>query len=284
MWCQTCAQDVPGVPSLEEGAYSCARCSAPLGAISAARAAGSPSVAGQDEHATAAAAGMNAQRPPHYDGWEIEEQLRHAFRVLRSAGRDTKKLTEPDDGAKFRVDAGHGARMPHSRPAKTGRAKSPGRRRQQSSRRIDFPAALATPQATPTPGDGLLSVLAWSALSLGTIGFFCGLALLGWSANTGHDELWSIGTPIIVAGQIALLLGLALQLDRIWRDGRRSAVSLQTVNEQIDDLRRATTLLGATHGPSAAFYAHWAGGAGPEILLSDLKSQLDLLAVKIAKQ
>ena len=86
-----------------------------------------------------------------------------------------------------------------------------------------------------------------------------------------------------MAGQIALLLGLALQLDRIWRDGRRAAVSLQTVNEQIDDLRRATTLLGARTAlppPSTRI----GPAARPRDLLSDLKSQLDLLAVKIAKQ
>ena len=43
-------------------------------------------------------------------------------------------------------------------------------------------------------------------------------------------------------------------------------------------------MLGTTHGPSAAFYAHWAGGAAPQILLTDLKSQLDLLAVKLADE
>ena len=53
------------------------------------------------------------------------------------------------------------------------------------------------------------------------------------------------------------------------------------VDEQLHDLRTAATLPSAAHGPSGAFYAHWAGGAGPEILLADLKSQLDLLALKL---
>lgn len=114
--------------------------------------------------------------------------------------------------------------------------------------------------------------------------FGCGLALLGWSAYSGSRELWTFGAPIVLAGQIALVLGLVVQLDRIWRDSRRAAARLQTVDEQIHDLKTTTSLLGTTHGPSAAFYAHWAGGAGPDILLSDLKSQLDLLAVKLAKQ
>ena len=88
----------------------------------------------------------------------------------------------------------------------------------------------------------------------------------------------------MLAGQVALVLGLALQLDRIWHDNRHAAARLQTVDEEIDELKTTTSLLGTTHGPSAAFYAHWAGGAGPDILLTDLKSQLDLLAVKLAKQ
>ena len=107
---------------------------------------------------------------------------------------------------------------------------------------------------------------------------------MGWSMNTGRQDLWALGAPIILAGQIALVLGLVLQLDRIWRDSRWAAAKLETVDEQLHDLKTTTTLLVTTHGPSSEFYAHWAGGAGPEILLSDLKSQFDLLAVKLAKQ
>jgi hypothetical protein len=128
-----------------------------------------------------------------------------------------------------------------------------------------------------------LAVLAWTILSLGIMGFVCGLALMGWSMNTERQDLWGIGMPIILAGQIALVLGLILQLNRVWRDSRRAAARLETVDEQLHDLKTAATLLGATHGPSSAFYAHWASGAGPEILLGDLKSQLDLLAVKLSK-
>jgi len=36
--------------------------------------------------------------------------------------------------------------------------------------------------------------------------------------------------------------------------------------------------------PSASdFYAHYAGGANAQLLLTDLKGQLDLLAIKIAE-
>jgi uncharacterized membrane protein YidH (DUF202 family) len=269
MWCRRCAQDVPGVPSLEEGRFSCARCAEPLGPISTTSAS---SAHGDGIHRAEQDLGTAAHRPPSYDGWEIEEELRHAFRMLRSgrAGSDSD-ATEQEDGPRFRVDARHTLSAPHAK------------RSRKASKRPRRAGGRAKRRKTPVPGDRFLAAMAWSALSLGTMGFVCGLALLGWSANTGHAELQNIGSLIILAGQIALVLGLLLQLDRIWRASRHAAARLETFDEQLHDLKTSTTLLGASHGPSAAFYAHWAGGAGTDILLSDLKSQLDLLAVKLAK-
>jgi len=124
--------------------------------------------------------------------------------------------------------------------------------------------------------------LVWTALSLGTMAFVCGGILLGWSLYTDRNELWDIGMPIALCGQVALLIGLVLQLDRLWHDSRQAADKLDDVDEQIHQLKATTTMLGTTRGPSAsAFYSHLADGAGPELLLSDLKGQLDLLAVKL---
>ena len=168
----------------------------------------------------------------------------------------------------FRVDAGHGVPAPH------------GKRARRSARKSQRKASVAKKRA---PGDQLLAFLAWSSMSFGTMGFVCGLALMSWSANMGRQDLWSIGTPIVLAGQIALVLGLILQIDRVWRASRRTTAKMETVDEQIHDLKTAASLLDTTHGPSGTFYAHWASGAGPEILLGDLKSQLDLLAEKLSK-
>jgi transcription initiation factor TFIIIB Brf1 subunit/transcription initiation factor TFIIB len=265
MWCRICGQDVPGIPSFEEGEYSCARCGEQVAPISQQSTIGPQSASAAKKEATkGGAASTAARRPPIYDGWEIDEQLRHLRRVLGRAAVPDGTADQP----KFRLDAGHGVPLPHMK------------RTRRPSRKSKRAAAAAKEHAS---GDRLLAALAWTALFLGTVGFGCGLGLLGWSMNTGRQDLWTIGTPIILAGQIVLVLGLVLQLDRIWSGNRRAATRLETVDEQIHDLKAATTLLGTTHGPSSAFYAHWAGGAGAEILLSDLKSQLDLLAVKLSK-
>ena len=130
----------------------------------------------------------------------------------------------------------------------------------------------------------LQGALTWLTLSLGTMSFVCGGILLGWSLATGRQELWNIGLPAALVGQIALLIGLVLQLDRLWRDNRDAAAKLDDVDEQLHDLKATTTLLGVSQGPAAStFYSHFTGGAGPQLLLTDLKSQLDLLAMKIAQ-
>ncbi len=91
--------------------------------------------------------------------------------------------------------------------------------------------------------------------------------------------------PVALVGQIALLAGLVLQIDRLWHDNRAAASKLDDVDEQIHQLKKTTMLLGASQGPaSAAFYTHLARGAGPQLLLTDLKGQLDLLAMKIAQE
>ena len=81
------------------------------------------------------------------------------------------------------------------------------------------------------------------------------------------------------------MVGLVLQLDRLWHDNHAAAAKLDNVDQQLHDLKATTTLLGTGQGPAASvFYSHFAGGAGPQLLLTDLKSQLDLLAMKIAQE
>jgi hypothetical protein len=131
-----------------------------------------------------------------------------------------------------------------------------------------------------------MGVLVWLALSLGTATFVCGGMLLGWSLVSQRPELWDLGLPIALGGQVALMVGLILQLDRLWHDNRHAAVKLHEIDQQLDDLKAtATTMLGTGHtSPGSAFYCHMASGASPQLLLSDLKGQLDLLAVRISQE
>jgi hypothetical protein len=61
---------------------------------------------------------------------------------------------------------------------------------------------------------GTAGLLVWTMLSLGTCGLVCGGILIIWSLAVGRQELWNIGLPTALSGQIALMIGLVLQIDR----------------------------------------------------------------------
>jgi hypothetical protein len=127
------------------------------------------------------------------------------------------------------------------------------------------------------------SLFAWLFLSFGLMAFLCGIVLLVWSVMAVRGDLWDLGMPITVVGQAALVLGLILQLERIWQGNRYTVDKLDHVDKQLDELRQTASIMGMSHSSaSQAFYSHLTQGASPHILLADLKGQLDLLAVKMA--
>jgi hypothetical protein len=190
---------------------------------------------------------------PGYDGWELDEQLEHLFRMLK-AGKSAARATD----SVARLDP------PQAGPPAPNRL---GKKRKTVRRRRALSGAFT-----------------WIAIVLGTTSLACGGVLLIWSLTTGRNELWNVGLPVAVVGQIALLVGLVLQIDRLWFDNRQAVAKLDDVDEQLHELKTTTMLLSTSQGPaSATFYSHLASGAGPQLLLTDLKSQLDLLATKIAQ-
>ncbi len=129
------------------------------------------------------------------------------------------------------------------------------------------------------------SRLGWCLLAIGLMAFACGGVLLGWSLVQSRNDLWTLGMPIMLGGQFGLLIGLILQFDYLWQNNRQTSDELHRVDQRLHDLNHSTTLLGTTHSSAAqAFYGHLAEGANPQLLLADLKSQIDLLAVKMSRR
>jgi hypothetical protein len=126
-------------------------------------------------------------------------------------------------------------------------------------------------------------MLAWCFLAAGVMGLSCGGVLTGWSLLSAKPHLWNIGLPILLGGQAGLLIGLVLQLQRMWQNSKAAAHRMAHVDERLDELRHTTELLaGAQSAPSTRFYAHLAQAASPRLLMADLKGQLDLLAARIS--
>ena len=266
MWCTLCGQDVPGRMAPDR-TYRCSRCGGSVPAPSARPQDAPPGREG----------GKQASNPPGpsdagldltaFDEWEFEEQFREFGQVLKPplVGNPEERLTGSAAALgtrTLRIDSAHALPDGRHQPLRKDAA-----------------------SAEPVGHGSILGAASWLALSAGTMALVCGGVLLGWSIIGQRGELWTIGLPIALAGQIGLVVGLLFQLDRIWRDHRSAAAKLDEVDQKLHDLKSTTTLLGtAQSNPATAFYCHMAEGAPPTLLLSDLKSQLDLLAVKLSRE
>jgi hypothetical protein len=209
-----------------------------------------------------ASLGLAATQPPvspypSFEDWEIDQTFRHLQARVGSWKRvDQSAETSqpsPSPTSQWRVDGSH--------------------------------ASVSGPHPPKSRAPRRSSWLAWSVLSLGLITVACGAVVLTGSLVENRPELWSLGMPVAVAGQVGLLLGLALQLERLWRNGRYAARRLEQVDSQLHHLEHTTSMLGLTHSSAAqAFYVHMADEANPHMLLADLKGQLDLLAASMSKR
>jgi hypothetical protein len=202
--------------------------------------------------------------PAGLDDWEAEAELRRIERKLRVHRKIHRVSAAEKNDRQIRLDAAH---------------RKLGQNRRLKHVRIATKNKAAAPRAFH-----FLAFLTWTAISLGSAALLCGGISLGYSVVGKSPDFWNFGLAFIVGGQIALLVGLVMQLDRVRRDNRAAAVRLGEVDEKLHDLKTTAALLGTSHSPTASsFYAHYASGANAQLLLTDLKSQLDLLAIKIAE-
>jgi hypothetical protein len=272
MFCPACQQDVPALAVPEEpGVVRCAFCSEEL--ETRGQEVGIGEREAEDGELGTEVRGREpllepvlALPPrPDFEDWELEPQLRAAERLLKGL-----RQTSPAES----VTAMHAAHP-----------QAPGWHAPAAP--IASPGSLSSArQETVVPEKAeKSSTLAWACLSLGVMALACGGVLIAWSLLDARDDLWSLGLPLAVVGQGGLVFGLLLQLDGLWQSSRNSAATLAQLDGKLHDLAHATTMLGTTRStPAQSFYVHMAEGAGPHLLLADLKGQLDLLAERLSRK
>ncbi len=217
MWCRTCQQDVPAIPSHDGGAaVCCARCGEPFELATGmyvgteagadARPCELPSSSHpgceQPERAEEAT-DLDACIPelPAWDDTALEDDLLRVERIvqrLRDAGA-TRRVDPPVDPS-LGVGGWHVGRVPET-----------------------------------SPGRGpVWTFLSWSAVALGLAAFVCGGVLLTLSWSSGRPALWSIGLPTMLTGQILILLGMLGLLETIWERQRRAQRASPAAGIRID--------------------------------------------------
>ncbi len=251
MWCKNCRQDVPAVSCVGDNCPSCLRCGADF--PHTARTGNRPAVT----QARARLAATRVQKkspvedtsfvcdaPVHsiraplstFDTWELAEQLRHVDRIL--------------SGTRFATTC--------ATPA----------------------VAETTPPPSPTPRTETRrgtarSHAAWAIVAIGAVALACGIILLCAGTFIAGPDWQSLGLPITLLGQVALLLGMMLQLDLVWQGKRDTASKLYRFQKRLVDLEAlANELSPATPDAEPTPNAELE-------LVAELKSRLDVLSHRL---
>lgn len=261
MWCTCCQQDVPAHPDADQQHLCCSRCGEP--------------VSGSTPAADLVEAELVSQVELDHDD-ELAD-LRLVDPHL-AAPFDTDTFDERLSEAKWKLQRVVPLAEPVSFSGEIPRfdESASWTFAPQYSRRT---LPEASPPASEPSGS---NPAGWSVLVLGIAIFVCGAVLLGWSYWGDRPELWGLGVPITLAGQAGLLLGLVMLLERLSRENRTTADQLHQLDERLHEVRPGSPFE-LPHPPTGqAFYTHLAEGAKPEMLLNDLRRQLDLLAVRLS--
>jgi hypothetical protein len=183
-----------------------------------------------------------------FDTWEIEEQLRHVDRIL-SGARFATEVQRP-----AHADLAHGPRASLAMQAKL--------------------AAAAETAARPRRTRFRLRI-AWTIVAAGAAALAVGLALLAAGAIVGRSGWMSFGLPMTLLGQVALLLGMMMQLDLVWRGKRETASKLYRFQKRLLDLEALAAELAPESNEEPA------PPEDEQELMTELKTRLDLLSHRL---
>ncbi len=266
MWCSNCQQDVPGVTNAVSGRTVCSRCQQPVPTKKADHAARvSDDGIALDEPAAAVAA---AARPLQRDDWSSRQRVRSLGRELR---RPTLAAVNPSNRDKSRARRFD---PPHNLFDGIEQATSP----------IVAPASPhSAASRTRSRASQGTQVFSWLVVFVGAIGLIAGIGLIGWSLAVEQMLYWNLALGLTLGGQGTLILGLVLVVSRLWRSSRHAVQKLQDVNARLGKLQHTADALAATRsGGAPAFYADLVRGASPQVLLANLKGQVDQLATRLS--
>lgn len=255
MWCRHCKQDVPAVAPATNGAVHCARCHGPLDQPAFAKSVSDSGVGlDQESQRVADPHALLQASDSGYRHDEIRRAIRGAQRRASAAPRMLRfdppeplveqKRVEPRDPA------------------------SPNTRVDQPVRENHRPTQW----------------VAWALALTGAMTLGAGVGLMFWSLTEARPELWEWGIGATLTGQGVMIIGLVQLLAGLWNSSRSANQTLRGVQQELRRLGRTTeSLLGANAPTAASFYADLARGASPEMLLANLKGQVDALSSHVAR-
>ncbi len=265
MWCSTCQQDMPAVAHALSGRNVCSRCQRPMRSSKPMHAAAiCDDGLALDDPAAAAVAAV----PPIANDWQSQQRARRMERELRRSTIETPAATTPHLQGPRRFD--------------------PPKQLFDSIQQVSAPIAVAiTPQlasatyARPRRTQGG-QVIAWMIVVAGTITLASGIGLVAWSLAARQTLYWNLAIGLTLGGQGTLIFGLVLVLSHLWRNSRYASGKLQDVHTRLGQLQQTADVLATMRaGGAPSFYTDLMRGASPQVLLANLKGQVDQLAARV---
>ena len=265
MWCSTCQQDMPAVAHALSGRNVCSRCQRPMRSSKPMHAAAiCDDGLALDDPAAAAVAAV----PPIANDWQSQQRARRMERELRRSTIETPTATTPHLQGPRRFD--------------------PPKQLFDSIQQVSAPIAVAiTPQLASTPYARLRrtqggQVIAWMIVVAGTITLASGIGLVAWSLAARQTLYWNLAIGLTLGGQGTLIFGLVLVLSHLWRNSRYASGKLQDVHARLGQLQQTADVLATIRaGGAPSFYTDLMRGASPQVLLANLKGQVDQLAARV---
>lgn len=255
MWCRHCKQDVPAVAPLADGAIHCARCQGELNRPAFASSVNDSGV-GLDESSSKPVDPLRRmeQASAEHRYQEMRRRISSARRHATNAPRSLR--FDPPEPLLERTSP------TPARPANDATAHD-----RQTDR-----------QNAPTQW------AAWLVALFGASALGAGLGLMFWSIANAQPELWNWGLGATLGGQGLMIIGLVQLLVGLWTTNRRAVSTLIGVQHELRRLSRTTESLVGANSPTAAnFYADLARGASPQLLVANLKSQVDALTAHVVR-
>ena len=250
MWCSNCQQDIPAVAHAVHGRIVCSQCQRPMRKHKAAAAAPiSDDGIALDEIA--------ANAPPRSKAGQSRDHARLLGRSRLSAITGTSRRFQPPQ---ISFDDIKLATSPDLHLAA---------------------AQIAPSSATISRRRESGQIAAWLTVLAGVAALGCGVGLCGWSLWAERGDLWNLALALTLGGQGLLIFGLVLVVSRLWRNSRYATSKLQSVHAQLAQLQRSADELAASRGGAPTFYADLARSASPQMLLANLKGQVDQLTMRL---
>jgi hypothetical protein len=125
-------------------------------------------------------------------------------------------------------------------------------------------------------------LLAWLIVTAGLAVLASGVGLIAWSLTNERFLYWNLAIGLTLGGQGALIFGLVLVVTHLWRNSRYATSKLHDVHARLGQVQQTADVLATMRaGGAPAFYTDLVRGASPQVLLANLKGQLDQLAARI---